>query len=45
MDRLHEFNQIKPSELDKKSAMLREMFAEIGEDCYIEMPFHANWGG
>lgn len=45
LDRLHEFNQIKPSELDKKSAMLREMFAEIGEDCYIETPFHANWGG
>ena len=45
MDRLHELNQIKPSELDEKSAMLREMFAEIGEDCYIEMPFHANWGG
>ena len=21
------------------------MFAEIGEDCYIEPPFHANWGG
>ena len=20
-------------------------FAEIGEDCYIEPPFHANWGG
>ena len=25
--------------------MLKEMFAEIGEDCYIEPPFHANWGG
>ena len=21
------------------------MFAEIGEDCYIETPFRANWGG
>jgi galactoside O-acetyltransferase len=21
------------------------MFAEIGEGCYIEPPFHANWGG
>ena len=21
------------------------MFAEIGEDCYIEPPLHANWGG
>ena len=25
--------------------MLKEMFAEIGEGCYIESPFHANWGG
>ena len=25
--------------------MLSEMFAEIGEGCYIEPPFYANWGG
>ncbi len=25
--------------------MLKEMFAEIGEGCYIEPPLHANWGG
>ena len=24
---------------------MKEMFAEIGEDCYIEPPLHANWGG
>lgn len=45
LDRLHEFNQISPSNLERKTALLREMFAEIGEDCYIETPFHANWGG
>lgn len=45
LDRLHEFNQINPSNLERKTALLREMFAEIGEDCYIETPFHANWGG
>lgn len=32
-------------ELDKREALLKEMFAEIGEGCYIEPPFHANWGG
>lgn len=21
------------------------MFAKVGKDCYIEPPFHANWGG
>ena len=45
LDRLHEFNQISPSNLERKTALLREMFAEIWEDCYIETPFHANWGG
>ncbi len=25
--------------------MLKEMFAEIGDGCYIEPPFHANFGG
>ena len=45
LDLLHQFNQLKPSDLDGKTALLRRMFAEIGEDCYIETPFHANWGG
>jgi galactoside O-acetyltransferase len=25
--------------------MLKEMLAEVGEKCYIEPPFHSNWGG
>lgn len=45
LDRLYEFNQIRPSDLERKTALLKEMFAELGEDCYIETPFHANWGG
>lgn len=24
---------------------MKEMFAEVGENCYLEPPFHANWGG
>ena len=45
LDRLYDFNMTRPTELDKRAAMLKEMFAEIGENCYIEPPFHANWGG
>lgn len=45
LDKLYDFNNTRPSELDKRNALLKEMFAEIGEDCYIEPPFHANWGG
>ncbi len=45
LDRLYDFNATRPTELDKRAALLREMFAEIGDDCYIEPPLHANWGG
>ncbi len=44
-DRLWEFNQLKPSDIEKKQAYMKEVFAECGRDCYIELPFHANWGG
>ena len=45
LDLLQQFNQIPPSHLEEKTALLREMFAEIGEGCYIETPIRANWGG
>lgn len=45
LDRLYDFNQTRPTELDKREAMLKEMFAEIGERCYIEPPLHTNFGG
>ena len=33
------FNMTRPTEGDKRQAMLKDMFAEIGEGCYIEPPF------
>ena len=45
VNRLYDFNMTRPTELDKRAEMLKEMFAEIGEDCYIEPPLHSNWGG
>lgn len=45
LDRLYDFNSTRPTQLDLREKMLREMFAEIGENCYIEPPFYANWGG
>lgn len=44
-DMLWAFNQLKPSEYDKKQKYMKEIFAECGDNCYIELPFHANWGG
>lgn len=39
------FNATRPNESEKREAMLRDMFGRIGEGCYLEPPFHANWGG
>ena len=45
LDRLYDFNHTRPTESEKRQQMLKEMFAEIGENCYIEPPFHSNFGG
>jgi len=45
LDKVFEYNNLKPSQRDKKTQMLKEMFADFGDGCYIESPFHANWGG
>ena len=45
MERLWEFNQLRPSEYEKKIKYMKEAFAECGDRCYIELPFRANWGG
>lgn len=45
LEKLYDFNLTRPSEAEKRQEMLKEMFAEIGEGCYIKPPFHANFGG
>ena len=45
LDKLYDFNATRPSEMEKRIAIMKEMFGDIGEGCYIEPPFHANWGG
>ncbi len=42
---LYDYNHTRPSEGEKRAKLLQEMFAEIGEGCYIEPPLHANWAG
>ncbi len=44
-DALWEFNQLKPSDYEKKTEYMKKIFAECGDNCYIELPFRANWGG
>lgn len=45
LEKLYDYNQTRPLEQEKREKLLKEMFAEIGEGCYIEPPLHANWGG
>lgn len=41
---LYDFNTSRPSQLKLREEIIRKVFAEVGENCYIEPPFHANWG-
>lgn len=45
LDKVYDYNALKPSQQEEKKRLLKEMFAEIGEGCYLETPFYANWGG
>lgn len=42
---LYDFNALRPSETEKREQLMKKMFAEVGEDCYVELPLRANWGG
>lgn len=44
LEKLYDYNNTRPLEQEKREKLLKEMFAEIGENCYIEPPFHSNWG-
>ena len=45
LNKLHSFNKTRPYQYAKRMRMLKRMFAEIGENCYIEPPFYTNFGG
>ncbi len=45
LDKLYDFNATRPSEMDRRNALMKEILAEVGEGCYIEPPFHSNMGG
>ena len=44
-DRLHEFNALKPSQTDEINKYMKELFAECGDNVYLQRPVYANWGG
>ena len=44
-DQVMEYNNIPHVQQQRRDALLRQMFAEVGEGCYVETPFYANMGG
>ncbi len=45
LNRLYTFNKTRPLQQMKRQRLMKKMFAEIGESCYIEPPFYSNHGG
>lgn len=41
---LYDFNMTRPSEMEKRMILMKKLLAEVGNNCYIEPPLHANWG-
>ena len=39
------FNKTDSTQLELRQKLLKEMLGAVGENCYIEPPFHGNWGG
>lgn len=44
LDVLYDFNHTRPSQMAKRQEIMKQIFAEVGENCYIEPPLQANWG-
>lgn len=42
---IDEYNKTLPGELKKRSELLKKIFPDIGENCYIEPPLRSNFGG
>lgn len=45
LDSLKEYNEIPHVRMEEREEKLRQMLAEVGEGCYVESPFFANFGG
>lgn len=44
MEILYDYNATRPRDKEDRVALLKRLLAEVGNDCYIEPPLHANWG-
>lgn len=42
---LKEYNALGQGDEARMRELMEQMFAEVGENCYIQPPFYANWAG
>ncbi|MBQ7198180.1 MAG: sugar O-acetyltransferase [Selenomonadaceae bacterium] len=45
MKKMEEYNATTSAQAELRQKLLKEMLGAVGENCYIEPPFHGNWGG
>ena len=43
-DLLYEHNRCHPRELERRRELIKKMFAQVGEEYFIELPFHVDYG-
>ena len=41
---VYEYNATRPSETQRRLELLRQIFPDVGENCWSEPPLRANWG-
>jgi galactoside O-acetyltransferase len=44
-EKLWQFNHMGPSQFEERQALMKEIFAECGDDTFLQGPVNANWGG
>jgi galactoside O-acetyltransferase len=44
-DALWRFNHMGPSEFEERQELMKEIFAECGENTFLQGPVNSNWGG
>ena len=45
LDLMDEYNRTSRRLQSRRQELLKQLFAEVGENCYSESPYFANWGG
>lgn len=45
LEKLYEFNLTRQSDQERRNSLIKEMFAEVGEGCYIDGQIYCNFGG